>query len=223
MNAWVIAKKSSQLVGAFRAAGWAVEAFAPRDRLPLSTQVYYPDVIVLEVVEESILSKIQEIHNEVLDSILAVVANWDLAQRARETGANEVVVAPANPVELLFRANWLVNQAKIVRVGELAIDVNAREVRLRNESIKLSPIEFRLLACLANHVAQVVSFDELLDEVWGDDPELGGTPDQVKSSVKRLRTKIESDPHHLQYLVSLRRERYQLRNQAQWQEATREE
>ncbi|HEY4688387.1 MAG TPA: helix-turn-helix domain-containing protein, partial [Anaerolineae bacterium] len=50
-------------------------------------------------------------------------------------------------------------------------------------------------------------------------PQRGGTPEQVKSAVKRLRKKIEPDPHRPQYLVSVRRVGYQLRNQAQWEAA----
>jgi DNA-binding response OmpR family regulator len=62
----------------------------------------------------------------------------------------------------------------------------------------------------------------ILRDVFGSFPELGGTPEQVKSAVKRLRRKIEPDPHHPQYIISVRRVGYQLRSQAQWEAAVRE-
>ena len=51
----------------------------------------------------------------------------------------------------------------IVRVGELEIDLAAYRVKRGSGVIKLAPLEFRLLACLAEHIGQVVTYDKLLD------------------------------------------------------------
>lgn len=154
--------------------------------------------------------------------VLAVVPNWTFADPVVEDGADEVMIAPVNPIELLRRAGRLVRAAKIVRVGGLAIDLAAQTVKRSGCVVRLSSIEFRLLACLAEHIGQVVSHDDILLYVWKYHPKWGGALEQVKSCVKRVRQKIDPDPHDPQYIVSIRRVGYQLRNQAQWEAAVRE-
>jgi len=78
------------------------------------------------------------------------------------------------------------------------------------------------LDCLAQHLGQPVSHDKILGDVCGCFPERGGTLEQVKSVVKRLRQKIEPEPHHPQYIISIKRIGYQLSSQAQWQAVMRE-
>ncbi len=110
--------------------------------------------------------------------------------------------------------------AHIVRVSELEIDLAAWRVKRGSCVIELAPLEFRLLACLAEHIGQVVSYDKLLDEVWRYAPDAGGTLEQVRTCVKRLRQKIEPDPHHPQHIINIKKAGYRLRNQTQWEEAT---
>lgn len=108
----------------------------------------------------------------------------------------------------------------IAHVGELEIDLAAWRVKRGSRVIKLAPLEFRLLACLAEYIGQVVSHDKLLDEVWRYAPDAGGTLEQVRTCVKRLRQKIEPDPHHPQYIINIEKVGYRLGNQEQWEEAT---
>jgi len=219
-NAWIITQANPELVEAFQAAGWEVEPFAPHDLVTTrQARVHDPDVIVFEIVSEPFFDRFRELCREKIASMLAVVPNWTFADQAIEAGADEVMVAAVNPVELLWRAHWLVRKSKVIRVGELVIDLTAVTIKRSGCAIRLLPSEFRLLACLAEHVGQVVSHDAILFEAFGGFPQRGGTPEQVKSAVKRLRKKIEPDPHRPQYLVSVRRVGYQLRNQAQWEAA----
>jgi len=150
-----------------------------------------------------------------------LAANWEVASAAIEAGADDAMVTPVNSAELLFRARKVVSQSKIVRVDDLAIDLNARRVRRGNHIIALSPVEFRLLACLAKHIGEAVSFNQILDDVWGSKPDRGGTFEQVKSALKRLRRKLAPDPNHPQFLITVRGFGYRLRSQAQWDEHLR--
>jgi DNA-binding response OmpR family regulator len=68
----------------------------------------------------------------------------------------------------------------------------ARHAELNGRLVHLSPHEFNLLAYLARHASRAIPFDELWREVWHCDPS-GGTADQIKSCVKRVRQKIEPD------------------------------
>jgi DNA-binding response OmpR family regulator len=222
-TAWLITKTNPQLAETFQTAGWETEVFAPHDLVPArQPRAYDPDLIVFEVAEEPLFDEFQELCRDKLAPILAIVPNWAWADRVGETGADAVMVAPVNPVELLWRGRRLVRASKIVRVGELKIDLIAQTVKRSGCVIRLSSIEFRLLACLAEHIGLAVNHDTILFEAFGGFPERGGTVEQVKTCVKRLRQKIEPDLHHPQYIISIRRVGYQLRNQAQWEAAVRE-
>ncbi|HLF25743.1 MAG TPA: response regulator transcription factor [Anaerolineae bacterium] len=222
-TAWIITETNLDLVEAFQTADWEIEVFAPADLVPAGQlRVRDLDVIIFEVGEASFLSRFREICQAQLAPTLAVLPSWTFADVAAEAGANEVMVAPVNPIELLWRARRLTHAAKIIRVGELKIDLSAQTVERNDHVVHLSPLEYRLLSCLAEHLGQPVSHDKILGDVCGCFPERGGTPEQVKSVVKRLRTKIEPTPHHPQYIISIKRIGYQLRSQAQWEAVMRE-
>jgi len=220
-SVWIATKSNTRLVEAFQRAGWEVEVFAPANLVPISRQVRQPDVMIFEALEGPVLDELLELFRVRYAPMLTIVANWAFARQARDAGADEVMVAPVDPIELLLRAEALVRAWKVVRVGELRIDLFAQTVERSDRLIHLSPGEFRLLACLAEHIGQEVSHDDILQDAFGQLPELGGTLEQVKSCVKRVRQKIEPDPHHPQYIITIRRVGYQLRNQAQWEAAVR--
>jgi DNA-binding response OmpR family regulator len=75
------------------------------------------------------------------------------------------------------------------------------------------------LAYFARRCGPAIDPEELLTEVWGCGNELGGTRDQVKCCIRRLRKKIERDPNRPEYLVSVNGSGYLLRNQEQWSQA----
>ena len=99
-----------------------------------------------------------------------------------------------------------------IRVGGLNIDLNSQTVSRWGEPIRLSPLEFELLAYLARNAGRVISASELLETIWGASARRGGTLDQVKGCVKRLRRKIEPIPHNPRYIRSVRRRGYVLRD-----------
>ncbi len=86
----------------------------------------------------------------------------------------------------------------MVKVGDLAIDFAQRCVMLSSQEIGLTPMEYRLLAYLAQNVGRVVTQDSLLEQVWGD--EYVGKSHLLQVYMNRLRRKIEADPTHPQRL-----------------------
>ncbi|MBI4770505.1 MAG: winged helix-turn-helix transcriptional regulator [Chloroflexi bacterium] len=92
----------------------------------------------------------------------------------------------------------------VLRIGALQVDLWHVEARLEGERLSLTPLEFDLLAYLARNADRAVRPDELLREVWRCPAEGGGTKDQLKSAIKRLRRKIEPDPGQPQYLLTMR-------------------
>jgi len=104
---------------------------------------------------------------------------------------------PFDQEALVDRVRELLNEAPldIVKVGGLVIDMNCWRVTRRGQPVALSTLEFRLLAYLARRKGEVVTYEELLAEVWDFPP---GEDDEklVMRCIHRLRQKLEDDPSH---------------------------
>jgi DNA-binding response OmpR family regulator len=213
---WIVPNNHAPLIDIFRAAGWDVtpvdSSFEDRAHLLI------PDVAVYVIEQEALPDRFGLFCELKIMPVLAVVPNWNVAQQAIDTGADDVILAPINLDELLLRAHKLLVQSKYIRVGAMVIDLITGKVQVSGEIIPLSPIESQVLNYLAQNVGEVVGYDELLDKVWKCDPRSGGTQEQVKAAVKRLRHKIESDPRQPQYVVAVKKVGYRLRSQRQWEE-----
>lgn len=95
-----------------------------------------------------------------------------------------------------------------IRLGDLLIDRPAHTVMLGERPIELTPREFDLLYTLASEPNRVIPVDELLDRVWG--AEFIGQPQVVYVHIRWLRKKVESDPDHPQWIISVRGVGYKL-------------
>jgi len=84
--------------------------------------------------------------------------------------------------------------------GELYVDRPNREVRLRGRRVSLSPIEFRLLACLVCNAGAVVPHKSLLSEVWG--PDYAQDIRSLELYIRYLRQKIEPNPGQQCYILT---------------------
>jgi DNA-binding response OmpR family regulator len=96
-------------------------------------------------------------------------------------------------------------------IGTLTIDPLAHTVTLAGKDILLSPREFDLLHTLALEPGRVLSIDELLGRVWG--AEFIGQPQVVYVHIRWLREKIEKDPNHPRYILTVRGVGYKLYNE----------
>jgi two-component system KDP operon response regulator KdpE len=124
-------------------------------------------------------------------------------------------------VKEVLAGAWLAKTgAATVAVGPLVIDVAGRQVTLSGQPIFLTPREFALLACLACNVGRVVTFDQLLNEAWDYDSEIG-TPAQVRLYITRLRRKLGDDPDTPGFIVTERGVGYRLCSPVQWHHRTK--
>ena len=126
-----------------------------------------------------------------------------------EIGADDYVVKPFSPRELVARVRAVLRRQErvaekreVVEAGALRLDTRTQEVTVRGRAVELSALEFKLLYFLASHPRHVFDRDRLLDEVWGRDRFV--TPRTVDVHIRRLREKIEQLPNRPQFLQTVR-------------------
>ncbi len=117
--------------------------------------------------------------------------------RGLQGGADDYVVKPFGHQELVARVQALLRRAgertseqqQTYADARLSIDVAQRAVSYDEREVRLTPLEFKLLATFVRNPNQVLSRDQLLELVWGD--ALGVSPEQVKLYVGYLRRKLD--------------------------------
>jgi len=175
-------------------------AMSGLEALELLEQVS-PDLVLLDVMLPGMdgIDVCSHIRRTSGVPIIMLTAKGDTGDvvKGLESGADDYVVKPFNPKELVARIRTRLRpaqdtQATTITIGDLVIDVPGHEVRRGEEKILLTPLEFQLLLTLALKPQQVFTREMLLEQVWGyhykADTRL------VNVHVQRLRAKVEPDP-----------------------------
>ena len=130
-----------------------------------------------------------------------------------EIGADDYVTKPFSISELLARVKAILRRVEeltsganedisaVLRVGDLVIDPTKRSVLVKDRSIVLTAKEFDLLLHFADNPGKVYTRSQLLDAVWGYGHD--GYEHTVNSHINRLRAKIEKDPAHPSYVLTV--------------------
>jgi DNA-binding response OmpR family regulator len=147
--------------------------------------------------------------------MIAIVARDELEALGPDWGADSFVLDDAPPEEVLARIRIaigasLVDAPSVLRVGELTIDPETYQVRLRGRPLDLTYKEFQLLLYLSERPGRVFSRSRLLQEVWGYDF-FGGTR-TVDVHVRRLRAKLGAE--HEAMIATVRNVGYKLETPA---------
>jgi two-component system KDP operon response regulator KdpE len=128
---------------------------------------------------------------------------------ALDRGADDYLTKPFGVGELLARVRVAFrNRARraapceepVFQVGDLRVDLATRRVFAVEMPVRLTPIEYRLLATLVRHAGRVLTHGFLLREVWG--PNHSDDPRYIRVFVANLRRKIEFDPSRPQYILT---------------------
>ncbi len=163
-----------------------------------------PDLVILDLGLPDIdgLDVARRIRQRVEVPIIMLTARVQEIDRivGLELGADDYVTKPFSPRELVLRVQAVLRRLagpapeEAVRIGDLVVDLAAREVRRGGEPVDLTPTEFDLLAFLVRRPNRVFSRLELLKGVQGyTTPALARN---IDNHVMNLRRKIEPDPVH---------------------------
>jgi DNA-binding response OmpR family regulator len=125
-----------------------------------------------------------------------------------EVGADDYIVKPFSPRELVARVRAVLRRYEqkstggtLLQRGGVTIDISSMSVSRDGESIGLTATELQLLAVLARHPGRVFTRAQLLDAVHGSDIE--SFERAIDVHIKNIRRKLERDPRHPQYLLTV--------------------
>jgi len=128
---------------------------------------------------------------------------------ALDAGADDYVSKPFSAGELLARIRVALRHTAgashegseaAFKVGDLQVDLLRRHVSMRGADVRLTPIEYKLLATLVKHAGKVVTHQQLLRDVWG--PSHEDQSHYVRVYMAHLRHKLETEPARPRYLLT---------------------
>lgn len=172
---------------------------------------WQPDLVMLDVdLPEldglEVCKRIREVSSvPILMMTGHAVSEIEIA-RGLNAGADEYMLKPVGNIELSARIRALLRRAgsdddsQIYRYEDdyLSIDLNGRYVRIDGELVRLTPTEYKLLATFVRHPGEVLTFEQILESVWGQ--EYQEEHHYPRIYVSHLRRKIERDPQQPQYI-----------------------
>jgi two-component system response regulator RegX3 len=185
----------------------ALERFAERQPSLVILDLMLPEVSGLEVC--------RAIRSTSDVPIIMVTAKDAEADKVigLELGADDYVTKPFSMRELISRVRANLRRSTtpapaatggddVLSGGPVRMDVARHEVVVRGEAARLPPKEFELLETFLRRKGRLLTRDYLIGAVWG--PEYFGDTRTLDVHVKRLRRKIEADPHHPEHLTTVR-------------------
>lgn len=168
------------------------------------------DLMLPEVSGEEICQRVRHQSNVPI-IMLTAKGGEDERIEGLELGADDYIVKPFSPRELVARVKALMRRTKesngvmadILRFdnGRLEIDLSAKQVRIQGETVQLTPTEFRLLELMAKAPGRIFTRTQLVDLALGYD--FSGYDDTIYAHIKNLRKKIEPDPSHPRYIQTV--------------------
>jgi two-component system, OmpR family, KDP operon response regulator KdpE len=202
-----------------RGAGYATQQAESKREALDAVSVRPPDAMVLDLVlpDGSGVEVCEHVRHWSTLPIVVLSAVGDEREKVRalDAGADDYITKPFGTDELLARLRAVLRRVgeesePRIEVGDLVIDLDAREVSTDGEIVHLTPIEFDLLRVLAQHRGKLVTHRQLLHDVWG--PAYETETHYLRVHVAHIRAKIESDPSRPRYVITEPGVGYRLRD-----------
>jgi DNA-binding response OmpR family regulator len=142
--------------------------------------------------------------------IIMVTARGDDKEKVEglDIGADDYVTKPFSASELAARVRAMLRrsgtqsrpQAAVFRHKDMVIDFTSRRVMVNNQELKLTSTEYKLLSYISLNAGRIVTPDQLLDKVWGE--EYIGAPHLLQVNIARLRKKLGDDAKKPNYILT---------------------
>jgi two-component system response regulator RegX3 len=196
--------------------GYGVSVAADGRRALERFRAEQPSLVILDLMlpEVSGLDVCRTIRAESEVPIIMVTAKDSEADKVTglELGADDYVTKPFSMRELVSRVRANLRRVRpvapaepaeeVLSGGPVRMDVARHEVSVRGDQVSLPPKEFELLEALLRRKGRLLTRDFLIEEVWG--PDYFGDTRTLDVHVKRLRRKVETDPHSPDHLQTVR-------------------
>jgi DNA-binding response OmpR family regulator len=204
-----------QLVGLLLKKAGA-QVFTARDGLEGISKLFahQPNLIILDVMMPGndgfeVCTRIRQVSDIPLLMLTAMNHEQEML-RGLEAGADDFLSKPFNAEILLARARAVLRRGNHPNTqpasfryddGFLSIDIERRHVLIKGKRVKLTPLEFRLLVYLVRNAGKVLTFEQILANVWGN--EYQGSTDYVHVYISHLRRKLEEKTRSPRYIATL--------------------
>ena len=197
----------------------------------------FQNILTAKTVREAVLiSKTNEPELAILDVMLPDGNGFDLMEQLKSSsdypvlfltargededkfrgfglGADDYMVKPFLPKELLYRVNAILrrsykNENPLVKLSNIEIDFDRAEVIKSGEHIPLTAKEHDILSALYRNAGRIVTIDALCEAAWGDNP--FGYENSLMAHIRRIREKIEVNPSQPTSLITMKGLGYKL-------------
>jgi len=192
-----------------RGAGYEVETAETAETALAAAAMRPPDALIVDLVlpDGTGTDVVRELRTWSSAPVIVLSAVGDEREKvaALDAGADDYVTKPVGIDELIARLRAALRRATpsaepVLTVGELALDLEKRELRVGGKPVHLTPHQFDLLRVLASNEGKLLTHRAILQEVWG--PGYGSESNLLHVHVSQLRRKIEPDPARPRYLLT---------------------
>ena len=205
---------AEMLTGWLKMIGYHVRQASSIEHAKVAWLEHKPDVVVVDPVYKdldifTVCCELRRQHDALL---LIVTAEKDMKYEIRclESGADDYLRKPFSPSQLLAHIHAVSRRARstlqshspsVITAGPISVDIRSNEVTMHGKVVRLSPIERKLLHLLTMQANMVCTAEQIVTHVWGYDGD--GDARFIKTHIRHLRQKIEPDPSHPLFILTV--------------------